>query len=78
MHQTVSGIDTKIKSATILGTWLTIVTRTDGQPLSKNGFCNNFRDHRERLLKQGLVKPGLAMHGLRYTAATYLATLGRD
>ena len=57
---------------------LTIVTRADGKPLSKNGFYSNFRDHRDRLLEQGLVKPGLTMHGLRHTAATYLATLGHD
>ena len=57
---------------------LTIVTRRDGQPLTAEGLSSNFDRHKERLLKKGLIQPGLTMHGLRHTAATFLATLGYE
>jgi len=57
---------------------LTIVTKQDGQPLTAEGLSSNFDRHKERLLKKGLIQPGLTMHGLRHTAATFLATLGYE
>jgi integrase len=49
---------------------------TDGGAWTEGGFHASFRKLRDRLIKEGKVKPGITPHGLRHSVATDLRELG--
>jgi integrase len=49
---------------------------TDGGAWTEGGFHASFRKLRDRLIREGKVKPGITPHGLRHSVATDLRELG--
>lgn len=57
---------------------LTIAANSAGQPWTESGFNATFGKFIDRLEAEGLVNPGLTMHGLRHTLGTRLREAGAD
>lgn len=55
-----------------------IAVNSYGQPWSETGFNSSWSKFRNSLRSQGLVGPGLTIHGLRHTLATRLKEAGAD
>ncbi len=47
-----------------------------GRPWTRSGFSASFRKYRDQFQRDGLVSPGLTLHGLRHTMATMMKEAG--
>lgn len=59
---------------------ITLCANSDGRPWSRaaSGLRASWRPVRVRLEKEGKVRPGLTLKGLRHTVATILREMGKD
>ena len=57
---------------------ITLCANSFGRPWTVSGFRASWRPVRQRLERNGLVRPGLTLKGLRHTVATILAEMGYD
>ncbi|MFT3724631.1 MAG: tyrosine-type recombinase/integrase [Hyphomonadaceae bacterium] len=57
---------------------ITLCANSYGKPWTVSGFRASWRPIRQRLEREGLVRPGLTLKGLRHTVATILAEMGCD
>jgi len=57
-------------------TAVTIATTSRGTPWTEGGFRASWRTARKKLEGEGLVRPGLTIHGLRHTVGNALADDG--
>lgn len=57
---------------------ITLLVSSRGRPWTRDGFLTSWQRFRNGLEEEGLVEPGLTIHGLRHTVATRMKEEGWD